>query len=417
MLEAGVVAAGDEILGVDGLPDLGHGGLDLGAHLAVVDADAAVGVDLGGLAGGEVIGEQAHDLLDGALMGAVGLHDLVEDRGVERHHRNGGAGLGDQGLVDADPGATADAGGEFGVELQRRCFEVVLGGADGALAVDGVGDLGADVAVGDRAEALGQQAGALQRAHPALPILTTHDLDGVGDLFRHRRIDGDRLDHVGVGVDGLAGIDRADRLEHAAVGGAGGGIGALGAGQRVDEGVDRSEAILQGGDGLVEHSGRERITDDRLDGLALGLGLAVDLGEVVPTSRTGLFAGTRALEGHRQHLGAMAEERGDGRSQAVAAGRAHHQHVAQALTGASLSGDRDLLPHIHGATLGMRGGADEATDTGIDDDVGHGWLRTGRENSRAYRSGQRLPPYERRQKLTAANTHRRRHPAPPGART
>ena len=47
---------------------------------------------------------EALDLLDAALVGAGGLHDLVEDRDVEGHHGDGGAGLGDERLVDGNPG-------------------------------------------------------------------------------------------------------------------------------------------------------------------------------------------------------------------------------------------------------------------------------------------------------------------------
>ncbi len=79
------------------------GALDLGAHFPIVDADAAFFVELRPSGRAVVIGEETVDLLDAALVEALArLHHFVEDRNVERHHRDGGAGLGDEGLVDGD---------------------------------------------------------------------------------------------------------------------------------------------------------------------------------------------------------------------------------------------------------------------------------------------------------------------------
>ncbi len=76
----------------------------------IVDADAAFVVELRRCAVVEALGEEALDLLDAAFVQAFLLHDPVEQRNVERHHGDGGTGLGDQRLVDRDVARGRPAG-------------------------------------------------------------------------------------------------------------------------------------------------------------------------------------------------------------------------------------------------------------------------------------------------------------------
>jgi hypothetical protein len=100
-----------EVLGGDLRPDFRDRVLDLGAHLPVVDADAAGFCRIWRVPPlYSLRREEPLHLLDAALVGAGRLHDLVEDRNVERHDRDRGAGLGDEGFVDGDEGAAAAVG-------------------------------------------------------------------------------------------------------------------------------------------------------------------------------------------------------------------------------------------------------------------------------------------------------------------
>ena len=167
---AGHVGEVFEVFGADLGPEGGDGLLDMRAHFPVVDADAAGFVEGGG--GGavfaEALGEEAIDLFDAAFVEALGFHDFVEERDVEGDDGDGAAGLGDEGFVDGDDGVAA-TGGEFFLEALGGGFEVFLGAADGAVAVDGPGEVGADVAVGDGDGLIGEDAGGAEGIDPHFP--------------------------------------------------------------------------------------------------------------------------------------------------------------------------------------------------------------------------------------------------------
>lgn len=77
--------------------------------------DVRVGVGFIGLwvAVAHAIAEEVVHLFDGVLVGALGFHDLVEQRNVERHHGDGRAGLGDEDFVLGNPGFAAERGEFF----------------------------------------------------------------------------------------------------------------------------------------------------------------------------------------------------------------------------------------------------------------------------------------------------------------
>ncbi|MNG29978.1 hypothetical protein D3C84_1154950 [compost metagenome] len=68
--------------------------------------------------------------------------------------------------------------------------------------VDRPGDFSADVAEGHGARLRRQNTGGVQGVDPQLPVLTTHDGDGVGNFLLAGRLDGRLDDGVFVGVDG-----------------------------------------------------------------------------------------------------------------------------------------------------------------------------------------------------------------------
>ena len=93
---------------------------------------------------------------------------------------------------------------------------MVLGLADGPIAIDRVSNLRADIGVSDRANAVGEHTRLVEGFDPHLPVFPAHDRDGMGDLFCARRVNGDVGDLAGLDVDGLAGIGAADGLEDGA---------------------------------------------------------------------------------------------------------------------------------------------------------------------------------------------------------
>ena len=116
--------------------------------------------------------------------------DKGDFRLVERYDGDGGTRLGHHGLVDGDVGTAASRLQIF-VEGLGRLFQMILGVADGPVAIDWVGNFRADVGVSDRANAVGEHARFVERFDPHLPVFPAHDRDGVGDLFLARRVDGD----------------------------------------------------------------------------------------------------------------------------------------------------------------------------------------------------------------------------------
>ena len=138
-------------------------------------------------------------------MAARVLHDLIEQRNVERHDRDGGTGLGDQRLVHGDPGLAAERR-EFAVERALDAFEVLLGLADGAVLVDRPGEFRADVGIGEGMRARGEQSCGEQGVDPHFPILAAHHGHGLGDFVALGRRDGDLIDLAGGGVEGFVSI-------------------------------------------------------------------------------------------------------------------------------------------------------------------------------------------------------------------
>jgi len=216
--------------------------LDVGRHLPVVDAHASLVVEVEGVAVVHLLLEETLDLLDAAFVRALGLHDLEEQRHVERDHGDGRAGLGDDRLVDGHEGAAAMQLHQV-VDLAAGAFEVLLGLADGAVLIDRPGHLRSDVGVGDRLAAFLEDAGAVEGVHPELPVLAAHDLDRLGDVVGRSGLQGDLVHDLLVGVEVLGVEGRTGRLEDGLIGHAIGSGSARG-GEGVDDEVDLAAGHL-----------------------------------------------------------------------------------------------------------------------------------------------------------------------------
>jgi len=307
VLVAGVVGDLAQVFGGDGGPEGFAGDLHVVAQLPVVQPQAPVVVGgCGGAIGAvEAVVEQAVGLLDRIFVDALLLHDLEGDGHVQRDHRDGSAGLGDDGLHHADVGFEA---GVAATQLLGGVVQVLLGLAQGAVPVHRPGDLGADVAVGDGLGVLGQYAGGAQRVDPQRPVLAAHHSDGVLDFLLGGRLDGG-LDHgVLVGVDRGVGERLADGLERRAHHFAGVRQLAHGRGQRIDHQVDRAtHLVLDDLDRTRAGFVGERVAVDRLAVQAGLLGRLVERGGVVPTGGAGLLRAAGLLEEHAERGGAVAE--------------------------------------------------------------------------------------------------------------
>ncbi len=310
-------------------------------------------------------------LLDAAFVGALFLHHLEQQRQVERHGRNGRAGLGDHGLQHRHARVAADFRQLF-AQAQHLGVQVLLGRTDRAVPVDCLGDLFAHVGEGRGGAAVGQHAGVGQRVDPHLPVFATHHRDGASDLFRGSRLQGGFRDYFLVGIQAAQGDRLADRLQRGADDFTGLGVLATRRRQAVDDLVDLAEIGLDHFDGLRLHFIGEGIAVDALGVQAGFVGVLVERGRVVPARGARLGFGTRALEENAQGRGAAAEGSGDARSQAVAGGGADHQHALGAVLDRRTRADVVDLLLDRGFAAGRVGGdADEAADARFDD---HGYL-------------------------------------------
>src|SRR5690606_27660496 len=129
-------------------PEPGDRLLNVRPHFEVVQTYPVVAVRLKVTCLIPARGEQPVNLLDATFVDAFLFHYLEEKGDVERDDRDGGAGLGDDSLIDGDEGASVRGLQEF-LDLARPLIEISLGPADGAVVVDRPRYLGSDVGVGE----------------------------------------------------------------------------------------------------------------------------------------------------------------------------------------------------------------------------------------------------------------------------
>ena len=245
LLEAGVVGEREEVLVVTSSQSAETRPWS-GGHLEIVDADAAPASCAALRPGAEVIAEEARDLLGGPLVRARGLHHLVEHADVERHDRDRARGLGDQRLVDADVGGAAEARAEppsarapsaRGAPWPCRSCPSGRSGRSARARCSCRRRCGSPRPAGRRR----------QRAHPERPVLAAHHLARGLDVGVGRGRDLDGRDLVVAEVDALAANGAPSGLAPS-VADAVCRIGALGAGQAVDDAVELGAALLEARD-------------------------------------------------------------------------------------------------------------------------------------------------------------------------
>ncbi len=371
--EAGLVAleVGElgEVFGGDGFPALGHQGLHGGCHFPIVHADASGFIGLR-VAVVYAIAEEAVHLFNGVLVGALGLHDLVKQGNVERHHGNGRAGLGDEGFVHGNPGFAAERG-EFFIEGALGALDVFFRRADGAVFVNGPGELGSDVGVGNRLRAGSDEVFGQQRIDPHFPILTAHDGNGVFDVVALRGSDGHLIDHATGGVEVFVGVGLADGFQHGLVDLAGFRIGAAWGGEAVDDAIDLTEIRFDRGTDLGFHGIGKSIAIERAGVEALGGGGFFKGGGIVPTGGATAVGLGGFFEKYAHGGGTGTEGGGDAGGKSVAGGRADHEHFFRAVgDGSAAFHDGDLFGHVSGTAFRVSGGANESTDFRCDDHEG-----------------------------------------------
>ena len=154
-------------------------------------------------------------MLNGAFVGALFLHHLVEDGDVKRNHRNGRTRLGDEGLVNGDE---CRLFAKLSIHRGGGLLQVFFGAANGAIGVNGPCDLGSDVGIGDGFEVVSEDAGLFHGIDPHLPVFATHHFDGVGNFLFGGGLDGNFFNETLVGVEGVLSVGVASRLENRAVG-------------------------------------------------------------------------------------------------------------------------------------------------------------------------------------------------------
>ncbi len=209
-------------------------------------------------AGGRQHGtEQPIDLLDAALVQTHLLHHLEQHHAVERHHRDGRAGLGDHRLQRDDAGGVRAEPATDG--LAACAIDGVLGLAERGAAVDRPRELRADVGVVERAEAFGQQAGVSQRRRPTLPVLAPHHARwwrwlprrGRGEFVSNTSTVS--VSRVWTRTGSPSGLIAERWVD------AGARIGADRGGHAVDQHVDLAELLADGRDHLGLHLVREGV--------------------------------------------------------------------------------------------------------------------------------------------------------------
>ena len=303
-------------------------------------------------------------------MRALGLHDLVEQGDVKRHHGDRGTGLRDQCLVHGNPGLAADRG-QLCVEDALHALHVLLGTTDGAVLVDRPGDFRADVAVGHGLHTVGQHARALQRVDPHLPILAAHDRHRLSDVVIGCGLDGHFVDHAVAGVEVLVRVTGADGLQAGFENLARLRVGAAWGGQRVDHAIDLPQVLLDRLDHLRLHRIRESVAVERAGVEASGLGLGFKRGGIVPARRAAALRLCRFFEKYANGRCAGAKRRRNAGGEAVASRGTYDQHLLRSVgDGAAAFDDGDLVGDMLGAARRVRGGADESTNFWGDD---HSW--------------------------------------------
>ena len=248
---------------------------------------------------------------------------------------------------------------------------MLLGPADRAVRVNGVGEVGTDVRVGHGLESVGENAGFGEGLDPEFPVLAAHDLDGVGDLVVRGGLDADGVHLAGIGVDVLLRVGAADGFEDTLVGLPVGRVGAAGRGEAVDDAVDLTEVGLDRGDDFVFHLGGKGIAVEAFCVESCFGGGFLEGDGIVPAGAAGLVLDTGLFKKDTDGRGTAAEGGHDARGEAVAGRGADDEDLFRRIgKGGFGLHVVDLRLDVGGASLGMGGGADKTSDLRSDYHLG-----------------------------------------------
>ncbi|MNC25967.1 hypothetical protein D3C75_740800 [compost metagenome] len=256
--------------------------------------------------------------------------------------------------------------GQLQVDGLGGGVQVLLGVADGAVSIEGIGGFRANVGVGDCLHPWGQTIGLLQRLQPELPVFAPHHCDGVADLLRSGRRQG--LLHQGVllqiqppAAEGLArGLEHRAHLatirQHPEA-----------ARQGVDHQIHLAQLLADAVDGLLAQGVGEGIADQVDGDASLQLRRLAKPDVVVPARAAEPLVGRPALERDAQGVGAGPEGQRYARRQPEAGGGPQHQHSPGPVEGARRLDAGDLLLHGGAAADGMAVAGHATLDLGMND--------------------------------------------------
>ena len=248
-----------------------------------------------------------------------------------------------------------------------RPIHIRLRPTQGSLPVDARRQLAAEIGIGDCLKAGRQRTRIPEGIDPELPVLAAHDRHGRGRFRIARGLQNDVADGVVVEIQGLDAERIAEGFDRRAELLASPGVGPHRRGKAVDQKVDLAEVVY-----------------DRLDHLVaqlVGKGIAVESAcvpspairsgfegpVVVPARRCRSGCRGYPLQGHPHGRRAATEPGGDPGREAEAARTAEYQGLVRTPDFSTPLHEGDLPIDVGAAASGVRGGTDEAANTGFDD--------------------------------------------------
>ena len=106
----------------------------------------------------KAFGKKAFHLFDAALVRSVSFHDFEENGDIQRNQRNDCGRTGHEAFIYGNVGFAGERLLQLFVDFAGSAFNILFGGTDGTVAVDGVSVSRADVGIGDRLDAFGENS-------------------------------------------------------------------------------------------------------------------------------------------------------------------------------------------------------------------------------------------------------------------
>jgi hypothetical protein len=137
--------------------------------------------------------------------------------------------------------------------------------------------------------------------------------------------------------------------------------------QAVDHQINLAQIGLNGVDGLLLDLIAERITVDALRVQAIGPGIVMESGRVVPAGGPGFYFRAFFLKENPECGGAATKGSGDARGQAIAGGGTDHQHALGSIGNRPPALDDIYLPFdVGSATRRVSGGTNKSANAWLD---------------------------------------------------